>query len=353
MAPEQASGRPVDERADLYALGAVLDELLTGQLPHSGASPIATIDEKLSGTLEAPSQRAPQRALPSALDRVLLRALRKVPEDRYQTAEEMRLALSDALRAPERARRRRRATAAVAIALGTFGLFAAAGVAASNPNVRARASVFAGPTLRQIPGVGGLLAPAPRRATPAPALDEPVAILHEAPTVDARAKAPEPPKDPAVATPPDDTDPEPSVEETDDMGGGAPTLLEPEAADDPIAEELARAGDIARRGNAIVTLNAYRKLAKKHPDDPRVLAGWSQAAIETKGWGEALRAAIKWASVDTKAPAQLHLAEVQKSVGQRFGAVATLERLLDEDPENTKARALLERYAPSRLAMRK
>jgi hypothetical protein len=264
----------------------------------------------------------------------------------------MRLALADALRAPERARRRRRATAAVAIAFGTFGLFTVAGVAASNPNVRARAAVFAGPGLRQIPGLRDLLAPAPQQPASTPAMDEPVAVLHEAPSPAARPKAATP-SDPAVVTPPDETGGEPPVEETDDMGGEEPAQLDAESIDDPTAEELAHVVDIEKRGNAIVTLNAYRKLAKKHPEDPRVLAGWSQAAIETKGWGEALRAAIKWASVDSKAPAQLHLAHVQKSVGQRFGAVATLERLLDKDPENTEALALLERYAPRRLAMRR
>jgi eukaryotic-like serine/threonine-protein kinase len=87
LSPEQAKGAPVDERSDLYSLGIVLYELLTGTVPFTGTTPLEIAMKHLSQVPEPPSRRRPD--LPPELDKVALRALAKDPDDRYQTAEEM------------------------------------------------------------------------------------------------------------------------------------------------------------------------------------------------------------------------------------------------------------------------
>ena len=87
MAPEQALGRAVDHRADLFSLGIVLFELLTGRMPFEGASPTEIVDHILHETPPPPSRYTTN--LPAALDAIVARALEKEPAFRYQTAREM------------------------------------------------------------------------------------------------------------------------------------------------------------------------------------------------------------------------------------------------------------------------
>src|ERR671924_1021696 len=87
LSPEQAKGAPVDQTSDLYSLGIVLYELLTGAVPFTGDTPVEIAMKHLSKVPEPPSSNRPD--LPAALDQVVLRALAKDPEDRYGSAEEM------------------------------------------------------------------------------------------------------------------------------------------------------------------------------------------------------------------------------------------------------------------------
>jgi serine/threonine-protein kinase len=87
LSPEQARGTQVDQTSDLYSLGIVLYELLTGSVPFTGDTPVEIAMKHLSATPEPPS--AKRVDVPHALDMVVLRALAKDPADRYQSAEEM------------------------------------------------------------------------------------------------------------------------------------------------------------------------------------------------------------------------------------------------------------------------
>ncbi len=87
LSPEQARGTQVDQTSDLYSLGIVLYELLTGTVPFTGESPVEIAMKHLSATPEAPSVK--RADVPHSLDMVVLRALAKDPAERYQDAAEM------------------------------------------------------------------------------------------------------------------------------------------------------------------------------------------------------------------------------------------------------------------------
>src|SRR6188472_3029647 len=87
LSPEQARGSPVDQRSDVYSVGIVLYEMLTGTVPFTGETPLEIAMKHLSAIPDPPSDRRPD--IPHELDSIVLRALAKRPEDRYQSAEEM------------------------------------------------------------------------------------------------------------------------------------------------------------------------------------------------------------------------------------------------------------------------
>ena len=87
LSPEQAKGAPVDQTSDLYSVGVVLYELLTGVVPFSGDTPVEIAMKHLSSVPEPPS--AKRADVPRDLDMVVMRALAKEPSERYQSAEEM------------------------------------------------------------------------------------------------------------------------------------------------------------------------------------------------------------------------------------------------------------------------
>jgi serine/threonine protein kinase len=94
MAPEQAGGKPLDGRTDLYALGLVLYELVTGVRPLKRDSELATLQAALACEIEPPSAVA---EVPPEIDEVVMRALAKSPDDRYRDAREFQKAIEQYL----------------------------------------------------------------------------------------------------------------------------------------------------------------------------------------------------------------------------------------------------------------
>jgi serine/threonine-protein kinase len=97
IAPEQVSGRPVDHRADIYALTCVMFECLTGSVPYPRETEVAAIAAHLTDPL--PSAPAIRPELPPAIDAVLARGLAKNPDDRFAKATELITAAKAALSA--------------------------------------------------------------------------------------------------------------------------------------------------------------------------------------------------------------------------------------------------------------
>lgn len=95
MAPEQVAGKHVDERADIYALGIILFELLTGRVPFTGDSAIAVGFKQLKDPPPSPRSINPQ--IPEEVERIILKALEKDPIQRYRTVDEMRREFESAL----------------------------------------------------------------------------------------------------------------------------------------------------------------------------------------------------------------------------------------------------------------
>jgi thioredoxin-like negative regulator of GroEL len=263
----------------------------------------------------------------------------------------------------------------VALLSAAIGLGAIAAKSSHDPAVRARALALVEPSKTHDDGALAKTSasPAARGASPAAIAaamgpDAPVAVLYDAPKSKTGAMG---------ATPDDESDEvaDPNVaphaepaknagtksdDATDDADddvppttNGAPaTNGAPTTNGDELASELARAERYVGHNEYVRALNVYRGLGKNHGDDAHLLHAWAEAAIKTKGWGEALRVAIRWAALDSSPDAQLYLARVQHAAGQRYGAVATLTRLLADHPGDQQAQDMLDHYADRKLASR-
>ncbi|WP_028938507.1 Stk1 family PASTA domain-containing Ser/Thr kinase [Pseudonocardia spinosispora] len=96
LSPEQARGEAVDARSDVYAAGCVLFELLTGEPPFSGDSPVAVAYQHVREDVRSPS--TVNHEVPHELDAIVLKAMSKNPANRYQSSAEMRSDLVRVLR---------------------------------------------------------------------------------------------------------------------------------------------------------------------------------------------------------------------------------------------------------------
>jgi serine/threonine protein kinase len=153
MSPEQGQGERGDERSDIYSLGVILYEMVTGQVPFDADTPFAIILKHINNPLPLPTTIKPD--IPEAVERAILKAMSKNPDDRYQTAGEMAKAMREAT-----------------------GVTADQTIAAMPIT-----TITPAPRVKEVPVEPGLdraPTPAPDRVTEAPAREEPAQTLPKA-----------------------------------------------------------------------------------------------------------------------------------------------------------------------------
>jgi serine/threonine-protein kinase len=292
MAPEQVAGDPVDGRTDLYALGCVLYEMLTGTRAFEGGSSVVVMGKQLRETPRPPRVLAASRGIPAALEAAVMRAMAKTPEDRFASADAMRAALEDTLAAPERRRARARRFATT-LATAAVMLAAAGGSAAWT---RAHAA-----------GIDPL----------------PVAIAA------APAAAPGVPTAAATAT----------------ATATGTTTASATAAGTATATATATPTAMATLIIPPVPLREARVVARSHPGDPRALETWTRAALRAGELREARRAVSAWALHDGTVEPRLAMADIYEASGRRSEARTVLQEWLETHPDSADARAALARLS--------
>ena len=321
MAPEQVAGEPVDGRCDIYALGCVLYELVTGRRPFEGGSSVVVMGKQLRELPDPPRICAPKRGIPYELDAIVMKALEKKPGDRFASAKEMREALEVAMARPvEKKRKMQRMLggAAAFVAMITIGgVVAKSGFShAPTPNDAQLAlnpitPVHADAPIEdlQLPKAHSSLAFAPVALDLSAAIDDKPLHLPRIAATEALRPKREPTRD---------TD-KPKERDRD------PDQAKPKDPD--------RDRDKAKLADA-------RSDAESHPEDARALQAWANAAFKAGDYREAKRATEAWSLKDGTPEPRIFLATVLDALGRRADARAVLEEVLDLHPDSAEARKL-------------
>ena len=301
MSPEQVAGETVDGRCDLYALGCVLYELLTGSPVFEGDSNVVIMGKQLREEPESTRSRAPHRAIPVEIDAIVLQALRKNAADRFESASTLRQALETALALPARRRAQQRKWAAsAAVAALSVGLI-----------VSAFQKHFDGDSV----------------ATAAPA----VAAVHaEGPAEAASTETPTAATTPTLSLPASS-----AVQAVNDTS--SESVESGKHADRSAPRELTKAD----RERILVSA---REAAKESSNDARALRAWALAALKAGALREAHRATDAWILIENTPEPHIVMAEVLDAMGHRTEARAVLAEVLESHPESVQARRLSARY---------
>jgi len=221
MAPELIRGSKPDPRVDIYGVGVLLYELLTGMCPFQSGKQTTVLAMQLLDTAVPPRRVAPGANIPSSVERVIMRALSKQPEERFQNIAEMRAALLDDTRTQkltpaEAAVRRRLAGTSSTRSMAALPVTPARGGVGMTLVLALIAVSLIGWVLAGTPGIGGpevvpvpvpaavpVAPPAPLMVTPTPvATPVVVPVVEPEPVVVPPVEPEEPAVEPTVIEPP-------------------------------------------------------------------------------------------------------------------------------------------------------